>query len=50
MLNADKTRVHVFLTGKPLKLVEQFTYVGSIISSTESYVKYTYWKDMYCYL
>ena len=26
------------LSGKPLKLVDQFTYLGSNISSTESYV------------
>ena len=43
-MNADKTEFMCFkqdgaistLSAKPLKIIEQFTYLGNIISSTES--------------
>ena len=36
------------LSGKHLKLIDQFTYRGSNISSTESDVKYTSWEGVDC--
>ena len=40
-----KQRSHLHLSGKPLKLVDQFSYLASNISSTESDINFCIGKE-----